>query len=366
MKRTLASLLLLCLFAASTASAQTDRDIPIDAATREKVLNYVLEQLEAEYVYPDMAKSVVTTMRERLRRGDYDQMNSAVKFGMRLTEELRALTNDQHIGVRYFPAPVEQAATTKPEPKPQSEEQRRAEQLRAVNWGNHSLPRVERLPGNIGYLQVDGFADPETAGETLAAAMRFIADTEALIVDLRHNQGGRPEMVALMTSYFLDAKKVHLTDVYCRVPISGLCSRNDETRAFWSLADLPGRRYAGPLYILTSRMTFSAGEEFAYNLQALRRATLIGERTGGGANPGTLTTFFKDWQVFVPQAHAVSAITKGTWDQVGVTPDVSAPADRALTLAHLDALRKTLPRLTDAWQREEVQEAIARLEKETK
>ncbi|HET6980827.1 MAG TPA: S41 family peptidase, partial [Myxococcaceae bacterium] len=94
--------------------------------------------------------------------------------------------------------------------------------------------------------------------------------------------------------------------------------------------------------------TFSGGEELAYDLQSLRRATLIGETTGGGANLTGGHTL-DDWFVIaVPWARAVNPVTKSNWEGVGVRPDVATKAtaalDEALRRAALDlALMRARP-----------------------
>ena len=142
--------------------------------------------------------------------------------------------------------------------------------------GNFGFARVERLDGNIGYVDLRGFTPPEIASETAAAAMTFLGGTDAMIFDVRQNGGGSPEMVAFLTSYLFEGT-VHLNDFYSRP--------TNETRQSWTLPYVPGRRFPGKnVYILTSRKTFSGAEEFTYNLRHLGRATVVGETTAGAAH----------------------------------------------------------------------------------
>src|SRR5207244_11399604 len=132
---------------------------------------------------------------------------------------------------------------------------------------------------NIGYLELRSFAaQGEEMEEVAAAAMTFLANTDALVIDLRRNGGGRPEMVALVSSYLFD-EPVHLNSLYWR--------ERDRTDDFWTAGNVRGRHFGQgkPVFVLTSSRTFSGAEEFAYNLKSLKRALIVGETTGGCANP---------------------------------------------------------------------------------
>jgi C-terminal processing protease CtpA/Prc len=190
--------------------------------------------------------------------------------------------------------------------------------------GNCAFEKVEWLPSNIGYLKFNGFADPEICGPTVAAAMGFLANVDALIIDLRNNGGGSPEMVAYVCSY-LFTERTHLNDLYNR--------KEDKTTEFWT-KDVPGPRLAKqPVLVLTSKRTFSGAEEFTYNLKNLKRATIIGETTGGGAHPVSGHRIDDHFMIGVPDARAINPITKTNWEGTGVEPDIKVPASDALEVA---------------------------------
>lgn len=343
MKRPLVACLLL---AATWAQAQP----ALDAATRAQVIDNVVAAMNERYVFPDVARKVEAALRDPAQRRALDT-DDPKAFAQRLTEALQAQTRDKHLRVMASEQPV-------PEPteahRPAAEDIARFKaQEEARNFG---VERVERLPGNIGYLELRGFANAEWAGEAIASAMSLVAHTEALIVDLRRNGGGDPATVALVTSYLLD-ERTHLNDLYFRP--------ENRTTQYWSLDWVPGKRFGGrkPVYVLTSSRTFSGAEEFSYNLKNLKRATLIGETTGGGAHPGELRKVGAHFRMFVATGRAINPISKTNWEGSGVEPDVKVKADDALRVAQLRALPAIRDQAGDRALRDALAARIAELEK---
>jgi C-terminal processing protease CtpA/Prc len=203
---------------------------------------------------------------------------------------------------------------------------------RLDNFGIH---RVERLDGNIGYLDLRRVPVPAIAGPAMAAAMELVAGTYALIIDLRRNGGGAPDGVVFWCSYLFDERPTHLNDIFR--------ADTGETRQFWALPYVPGPRYLErPVYVLTSERTFSGGEDFAYTLQALGRAEVIGETTGGGAHPTRVFPISRAVNIAVPFARSVNPVTGTNWQGTGVVPDVAAPEAEARDVAYAKALRHVL------------------------
>jgi C-terminal processing protease CtpA/Prc len=262
------------------------------------------------------------------------------------------VSRDKHLRVRYSHRPLpERAARTGPTAE---EREQHRNYLNRINYG---FERIERLPGNIGYMDFRGFTDPELGAETVAAAFNFLANTDGLIIDLRQNGGGTPGMVALISSYLFGPEPVHLNDLYWR--------EGDRTDQFWTLKEVPGRRYAGKdVYVLTSNRTFSGAEEFSYNLKNLKRATIVGEATGGGAHPGGVNRLHAHFSAFIPTGRAINPITKSNWEGTGVEPDVKVPAAQALKVAHLAALKKAAEKATDPELKGALQGLIERTQKE--
>lgn len=191
--------------------------------------------------------------------------------------------------------------------------------------------------------------------------MNFLANTSALIIDLRKNHGGEPALVALMCSYFFAAEPIHLNSLYWRA--------TESTQQFWTLPYVPGKRYLNkPVYVLTSHETFSGAEEFTYNLQNLKRATIIGETTGGGAHPGDIYQLDAHFEIFIPTGRAINPISGTNWEGVGVLPDIETPQEEALNVAHIMALKKVLesigaaPNPIQSFLVQEIQKTLATLE----
>ena len=200
---------------------------------------------------------------------------------------------------------------------------------RLDNFGIH---RVERLDGNIGYLDLRRMPLPENAGPAIAAAMELVGGTYALIIDMRRNGGGSPGGVTVWCSYLLPEDPVHLNDIFH--------ADTGETRQFWSLPYLPGSRYLDkPVYVLTSGRTFSGGEDLCYTLQALGRAEVIGETTGGGAHPTRPFRISAAVHIAIPFARSINPVTGTNWQGTGVIPDTQLPADEAYPAAYAKALR---------------------------
>ncbi|CAA9565115.1 MAG: hypothetical protein AVDCRST_MAG49-2844 [uncultured Thermomicrobiales bacterium] len=295
-----------------------------DGVVRTEVIQTLLAELRERYVYPEVAGRMEEAIRSRLGSGEYDGLSEGEELAEALTRHLREVSRDGHLRVRYG---GEAPGAEEPEDDPA----RREAWRRLAAAGNFGFTRAERLAGNVGYLQVREFGGIEWAGDTVVAAMGFLAQTEALIVDVRGNGGGDPATVALLSGYLFEGS-VHLNDFVAR---DGGGVYQSRTSAF-----LPGRRYLGkPVYVLIGRETFSGAEEFAYNLQALRRATVVGATSGGHAHPGRFFPIGRGFEAFIPNGRPVNPITGTDWEGTGVIPDVAVPEEEALRAAHVAALK---------------------------
>ncbi|MEO1790624.1 MAG: S41 family peptidase [Cyanobacteria bacterium J06629_19] len=314
-------------------------DLPLTPATRTAVLGAIGQKLEAEYAFPEVAKKIQADIQNRLATEGYQDVKSGAQLATTLTAQLQTLSSDLHLKVHFSPAVL-------PHLEPQTEipPDELALQQQQGALRNFDFNRVERLRGNVGYLELFSFEPPEFAGAVAAASMQFLANTSALIIDLRHNRGGSASMVALLTSYlFPPYPAIHLTDLQWPNKESSQTSGPSGTQQSWTLPYVEGSRYLNkPVYILIGPETFSAAEEFAYNLKHLKRVVLVGETTAGGANPGTGFRLHDHFWMFIPTGQAISIVTGGNWEGSGVLPDFKVPAELSVKTAQLLAFRKLL------------------------
>jgi C-terminal processing protease CtpA/Prc len=226
------------------------------------------------------------------------------------------------------------------------------EQMKRENYG---FKKVEILGGNIGYIDFRNFAPSDYSKETVASVMNFISSTDAIIFDIRKNGGGSPDGVRLICSYLFGKEPVHINDIYTR--------KDDHMEEFWTLRKVDGKKMPDvPVYVLTSRFTFSGAEEFAYDLKNQKRATIVGEVTGGGANPGGMNYVDNNFVMFVPGGRAISPITNTNWEGTGVQPDVEISSEKALIKAQTLALRNISAKTKEADRKKHFEWMIESLE----
>lgn len=307
-----------------------------------EVVEEALRLLGGKYVFPEKAATVAELVRVDLAAGIFDDLDEPA-LGVALTERFAAVCADKHLRVRPRKPGYENAMT---------EEQFAAAWQEQQRLANHGIARVERLDGNVGYLDLRLVASPDTGGTAIAAAMELVSHTNALIIDLRRNKGGSPQGVTFWNSYFFPDAETHLNDIYD--------GESGRTRQFWTLEYLPGRRYLDrPIWILTSATTFSGGEEFCYNLQALGRATLVGETTGGGAHPTVPFALTETLEITIPIARSVNPVTGTNWEGTGVQPDIATSADEAFDVAYRKALEHVIASVAPSTVIDEATEALS-------
>jgi hypothetical protein len=295
----------------------------LDAEARQALVGRIGELLTERFVFPEVAGQCKELLQARFDAGAFDELVESEALAGALTAELQGVSGDKHLVVHAFPPG---RARTQEREDPEAARLRRLDELRRQNFG---FARVEHLDDNIGYVDMRSFAPSHLARDTAAAAMTFVAGCDAVILDMRENGGGNPDMVQLVCSYFF-GERTHLNSLYWR--------EGDRTQEFWTLDEVPGARMPDvPLYVLTSSRTFSGAEELTYNLRTRERATVIGERTRGGAHPGTFVDLDERFGMFVPVGRAINPVTGTNWEGVGVEPHIAAPADDALERALAEA-----------------------------
>ena len=298
---------------------------------REKIVKTLINKMNEFYILPDKATEFDAYAHKKLEAGQYDIHEEVNNFASELTADLQLIVGDRHLGVNYAPEMYEQVLKWEQNPdahEPDGEAEKKW--IEEAHYYNNGFQRIERLTGNVGYIQLNGFHEASYAGDTAVAAMNSIAYCDALIFDLRQNGGGSPSMIQLLSSYLFN-KRTHLNNFYDR--------HDDKTTQFWTQDYIQGKKMPDiPVYVLTSNRTFSAAEEFTYNLKNLKRATIVGETTGGGGHPVMGMTLADGFVARICRARAVNPITNNNWEGVGVAPDVAVPQSEALAKAHILAL----------------------------
>jgi hypothetical protein len=362
-----------------------DGSLAAEQLSGREIVTKALSLLRANYVFPELAEQAATAVEARLAAGEYDDLDEITLTEL-MTSHLQEITGDKHLRMRLGggPGPGPGAPGPGPGPggpgpgdsrpgpgggpgpgapgpwpggaEPRDHEARRLAMRQMGRLDNFGIRRVERLDGNVGYLDVRRVAVPANAGPAICAAMELVAGTYALIIDLRHNGGGSPEGVVFWCSYLMtEQPPTHLNDIFH--------ADTGEIRQFWALSYVPGTRYVDrPVYVLTSSHTFSGGEDFCYTLQALGRAELIGETTGGGAHPTRGFPISLAVHIGIPFARSINPVTGTNWQGTGVVPDIAVPEAEAYDVAYARALRHVLT-LDDLFPRieDEARDALAGL-----
>lgn len=338
----------LALCVAPAIAQQGPKPVPADAATRKAVIAQLSSQLKANYVFPEVADKLATALAAKEAGDGYAQAKDSEAFADALTSDLRALGNDSHFVVRYDPE-------FRPAPENGVPDAASLEAMQQeIASRGFGIDSARRLPGNVGYLELRGFGPTAMVGAAISGAMTMLSGTDALILDLRRNGGGEPETVAyLMSDFFAQGDDRHLNDLYFRA--------GDKTRQYWTSA-VPGPRYTRPVYVLTSGRTFSGGEECAYDFQTQKRAKIVGEKTGGGANPGDGYAIGKGYAAFIPNGRAINPITKTNWEHVGVAPDIAVPAADAQKVAHAAILRELIAASKNPDEKAYLQDSLQNVE----
>lgn len=299
-------------------------NVTLDSVMRQKAIDGIQTNLKDYYIDPTLAQKMTEMLRIKSTAGGYDKFTDGDAFAAQLTKDLREVSHDKHLSVAFNPFKTPHHSA------PTAEDNARYE--RQMEHDNCGFEKVEILPNNIGYIKFNAFMDASFCGPTVNAAMGFVSHTDALIFDLRQNGGGSPAMVTLIASYLFE-HPTHLIDIYNR--------KEDTTTQNWTLSYLPGVRLTKqPVYVLTSKVTFSGAEEFAFDLKNQKRATIVGETTGGGAHPVSGHIIADYFMVNVPFAKSLDPVSKTNWEGTGVEPDVKVSATDALATAEQLASQK--------------------------
>ncbi|QHS54857.1 hypothetical protein GWR56_04575 [Mucilaginibacter sp. 14171R-50] len=326
------------LFTVLTISALAQQqEAPLTLQQKDEAIDSIVKTIKTRYIFPDVALKVEKYLRNRQAKNAYNAITGGNQFAQVLTQDMQVAGNDKHLWAAYTP---EELPVEKPRELMSIPDEERAGLAEMFQRTNYGIDKLDILKGNIGYLSFNTLISPEFAGEVYDAMMLYVAHTEALIIDLRKCGGSMsPDAVPYFCSYFFQSP-VHLNDTYF--------GKDAKLTQSWTYAHVNGRKYLNkPIYILTSRSTFSGAEEMAYDLQALKRATVVGQPTGGGANPGGIVRLTGHFRMFVPVGKVVNPITKSNWEHVGVQPDTVINARLALQKAQELAMLSSIKAAND-------------------
>jgi hypothetical protein len=307
------------------------------------VVGQVGALLDAHYVFPDTAAHIRRVLTDQLASGHYESLDTEESLAVAVTGDLQSVNRDRHLRLLFHTDPIDEDHGD-PE----------ADLAQLAAWAalwSGGFPRVERLAGNVGYLRVEPILFPVSiARETATAAMTLLADTDAVLLDLRDCVGGDPDMVTWLCSYLFD-EPAELSSFYERA--------TDETTRTWTLPMVPGKRFGAtkPVWLLCGGTTFSGGEGLCYDLQQAGRATVVGEPTGGGAHPRESFRVGPHLEATIPVARPINPHSGTNWEGTGVLPDIPVAAEDAEATAYHLALRHVLTLPSDGYRREVTAEA---------
>lgn len=322
---------LIILFALSIQTLFS-QEITLSDEYKKETIEKLSLLIQDFYIYPDVAKKTSEHLYKQYEAGYFDKCKDNETFATVLTESVQSVNKDKHMRIM----------TNEPNIASQNNlEVKSAHRMGQINNYrnlNHGFKELKIMEGNVAYLDLRMFAPMERAKDIADAYMKLLSLSDAVIIDLRHNGGGNPSMVQYLCSYFFD-KKLHLNSLYYR--------EGDRTEEFWTLEEVEGKKLVDiPLFIMIGEETFSGAEEFSYNMQTQKRATLIGQTTAGAANPGGTRGINENLSVFIPTGRAINPITNTSWEGVGVQPEILTKKEETLEKAHIlaqkaaDFLRK--------------------------
>ena len=313
-------------FLLSLSIAASAAEDPFTPATKSAVLESVIARLDSTYVDTDAAPRIVKALRAKQEAHAYDAVTNPSQFGEMVTQDLRSVNGDLHLGLRYSKEP----------PLAPGRGVSAFGDPRLLNFG---MGRAEILDGNVGYLEITAFTGGDYE-DAVVDALRFLSRTDAVILDVRRNGGGASDMSHFIFSHFLGAKPVPTIDVRTRA--------SSEPNHRTSLADVPGpRRPDVPLFVLISQATGSAAEEFSFVLKNRHRATMVGRRTAGAGHMVAQIPVGNGFTVSVSITRVSDPETGAEWEQVGVQPDIPVAPEDALLAAHVAALKAIAAATTD-------------------
>lgn len=332
-----------------SAWAQPQQQREINEKFRAETIDSLLRLLKDKYVYPEIALKMEQEINARLKRGEYDSISDGDKLAAKITTDLRAVFDDRHLKLSYSREPISVNSSKAGAPSAEEIERARRRQRRE----NFGATKVEILKGNVGLIKLNYFAPLDWSADAYAAAMNYVANTEALIIDVRENRGSMDINTIPFFCSFLFDEPVQIGDIFWR--------ETNETRQLWTYAQVPGKKYLDkPVYILTSGKTASGAEGFVRNLKRLKRAVLIGETTMGATMPGMSHRVNEHFSIWISTGRAAGGSAAN--ENKGAVPDIAVAAENALKAAHLQAINQIMQNATDEDWKTELKNIAAEIE----
>ncbi len=287
------------------------------------LIDSLSDALNRIYIYPEKAQLMANTIKNNYKKGVYDNAKNRSELALQLYNDIQQTHKDGHFNINYNPIAAKHIETPLSDAQQKEEYQ---QDLKRAREDNFAFKKTEILPGNIGYIRWDMFYHfIGEAKPVLDGAFQFVSNCKALIIDMRYNHGGSPEMVLQTESYFFK-ERTHLNDIIYRP---------HDTLKRWADPSVTNFKLDMPVYVLTSRTTFSGAEDFAYGMQHTKRATIIGDTTGGGAHP---VHTFSIGQGFIASIPLGCGPKGEDWEGVGIRPNIPVLSEQALAKAQFIAL----------------------------
>ena len=291
--------------------------------------------MNREYVYPDKAVLMSNNLKSELKKGSYNKAKNNFDLGILLSNDMQQVFKDSHLSIRFDPQLATQLETPWQTMTEAERQQQYQMDVKGAQEGNFAFKRTERLSGNIGYVRWDGFVPlVDEAKSTIDAAFKFVSNCRAIIIDMRYNSGGSPDMVLQIQNYFFNQK----------VSMNEIISRSNDTLKRLTDPSKTDFKLNMPVYILTSRRSFSGAEDFTFGMQYNKRATVVGDTTGGGAHPTGSYSMGQGFVAFIPNSRA--PIEKD-WEGKGILPNVAVPSEQALTKTQILIFTELLSKTKD-------------------
>jgi len=329
------------VFCSETPPGTIDKKFKYEAVLR------IADIYNERYVYADLGEKMADLLRQNLKAGHYNTLQTGKELARQLTRDMRSISPDFHLTIAYVPQEIEKRKKTPPE-------QIRAEEAADSRRCNHGFSQIQILEGNVGYLKMTRFEGSREALQTAAAALHFLGNAHALILDLRFNPGGDPKMVQFLASYFLGHEPVLLDEFHYR--------QGRQTEQLWSLPYVPGEtRPHIPLYLLIDHFTFSSAEGLAYDLQAQKQAIVVGTPSAGGAHITETETLMDSFLLYIPVGYSRNPLTQTHFQGKGVIPDVVLNEETALHEVHVLALENHIKSASEEKMKQEMSKILQKL-----